>query len=231
MPTDIGSGQGGWWARNFGGWLADGGPVEPGKYYTVGERGPETFVPTAPGHIVPNGGGLGGLGGMGGGGLGLGGMGGGGVRPVGLGGGGMQMPRWGGGGGFGGGLGGMQMPRFLGGGGLGGLGGGGVRPGGLGGGGMQMPRWGGGGGFGGGRADGGPVEPGQYYTVGERGPETFVPAVPGHIVPEGARTIPDRNAPAWEGARTIPDPMDWATSRQRIMDWERDFFGGRKLRR
>jgi hypothetical protein len=53
MPTDIGSGQGGWWARNFGGWLADGGPVEPGQYYTVGERGPETFVPAVPGHIVP----------------------------------------------------------------------------------------------------------------------------------------------------------------------------------
>jgi hypothetical protein len=40
-----------------------------------------------------------------------------------------------------------------------------------------------GGSFGGGLADGGPVMPGQYYTVGERGPETFVPAVPGHIVP------------------------------------------------
>jgi hypothetical protein len=37
----------------FGGGLADGGPVMPGKYYTVGEQGPETFVPTVPGRIVP----------------------------------------------------------------------------------------------------------------------------------------------------------------------------------
>jgi hypothetical protein len=36
-----------------GGGLADGGPVTPGKYYTVGEQGPETFVPDVPGRIVP----------------------------------------------------------------------------------------------------------------------------------------------------------------------------------
>lgn len=36
-----------------------------------------------------------------------------------------------------------------------------------------------------GRATGGPVNPGQPYRVGERGPETFVPTVPGKIVPAG----------------------------------------------
>lgn len=34
-----------------------------------------------------------------------------------------------------------------------------------------------------GRASGGPVNAGQPYKVGERGPETFVPTVPGKIVP------------------------------------------------
>jgi len=38
-------------------------------------------------------------------------------------------------------------------------------------------------GFGGGKAAGGPVSPGRFYTVGERGPERFVPDVPGVIVP------------------------------------------------
>ncbi len=36
-----------------------------------------------------------------------------------------------------------------------------------------------------GRATGGPVNSGQPYRVGERGPETFVPTVPGKIVPGG----------------------------------------------
>lgn len=43
-------------ASAFGGFRANGGPVYPGSYYTVGERGPETFVPNVPGFIVPNGG-------------------------------------------------------------------------------------------------------------------------------------------------------------------------------
>jgi hypothetical protein len=34
-----------------------------------------------------------------------------------------------------------------------------------------------------GRATGGPVNAGQIYKVGERGPETFVPTVPGRIIP------------------------------------------------
>lgn len=36
-----------------------------------------------------------------------------------------------------------------------------------------------------GRATGGPVNAGQAYRVGERGPETFVPTTPGRIVPAG----------------------------------------------
>ncbi|MGE0828939.1 MAG: tape measure protein [Hyphomonadaceae bacterium] len=39
--------------------------------------------------------------------------------------------------------------------------------------------------FGGGKASGGPVSPGHWYNVGENGPEKFVPAVPGFIVPNG----------------------------------------------
>lgn len=44
----------------FGGGKAGGGEVGPGKWYMVGERGPETFVPKVPGVIIPNGGRVGG---------------------------------------------------------------------------------------------------------------------------------------------------------------------------
>lgn len=37
----------------FGGFRADGGDVETGKAYVVGERGPELFAPTMPGTIIP----------------------------------------------------------------------------------------------------------------------------------------------------------------------------------
>jgi hypothetical protein len=40
----------------FGGGRALGGPVNAGTSYVVGERGPELFVPTASGKIIPNGG-------------------------------------------------------------------------------------------------------------------------------------------------------------------------------
>lgn len=52
---------------------AVGGPVTKGQVYTVGEKGPETFVPDQNGTIIPNGGTLGGLGGISGGGGGTGG--------------------------------------------------------------------------------------------------------------------------------------------------------------
>ena len=38
----------------FGGFRAKGGPVQPGRAYVVGERGPELMVPQVPGTIVPN---------------------------------------------------------------------------------------------------------------------------------------------------------------------------------
>ena len=38
----------------FGGFRANGGPVQPGRAYVVGERGPELMVPQVPGTIVPN---------------------------------------------------------------------------------------------------------------------------------------------------------------------------------
>ena len=40
----------------FGGFRAAGGPVSSGNSYVVGERGPELFVPSSNGTIVPNGG-------------------------------------------------------------------------------------------------------------------------------------------------------------------------------
>lgn len=43
----------------FGGGKAEGGPVEPGRGYIVGERGPEWFMPRSAGTIIPNGAGAG----------------------------------------------------------------------------------------------------------------------------------------------------------------------------
>ena len=40
----------------FGGFRADGGPVNRGSAYVVGERGPEMFIPDTSGTIIPNGG-------------------------------------------------------------------------------------------------------------------------------------------------------------------------------
>lgn len=53
-----GGGLGGFVASlfSFGGGKAAGGPVDTGRSYRVGERGPETFVPLQRGMIVPNGG-------------------------------------------------------------------------------------------------------------------------------------------------------------------------------
>ncbi len=39
----------------FGGARATGGPVDPGRAYVIGERGPELFVPRHGGTIIPNG--------------------------------------------------------------------------------------------------------------------------------------------------------------------------------
>jgi hypothetical protein len=86
--------------------------------------------------------------------------------------------------------------------------------------------------YGGARADGGPVTPGKYYTVGEQGPETFVPSVPGRIVPadqlmpmyrEPDRPIPaDQLMPMYrEPGRPIP-----ADQLMPMYRGARDFFGG-----
>jgi len=50
----VRGGGGGGGGLSFGGFRANGGPVVPGKYYTVGERGPERFYPGVAGRIVPN---------------------------------------------------------------------------------------------------------------------------------------------------------------------------------
>ncbi|HAH08685.1 MAG TPA: phage tail tape measure protein [Alphaproteobacteria bacterium] len=39
----------------FGGARAQGGPVDPGRAYLVGEQGPELFVPGASGTVLPHG--------------------------------------------------------------------------------------------------------------------------------------------------------------------------------
>ena len=45
----------GFLGKAFGGFMANGGPVSGGTPYIVGERGPELFVPSRSGTIVPNG--------------------------------------------------------------------------------------------------------------------------------------------------------------------------------
>lgn len=44
----------GWFGSIFGGKRAAGGPVYPSNAYLVGEKGPEMFVPSGAGRIVPN---------------------------------------------------------------------------------------------------------------------------------------------------------------------------------
>jgi lambda family phage tail tape measure protein len=57
----FGGGTGGNFLTSlFGGFRAAGGPVNPGKAYVVGEKGPELFVPRTPGGIIPNGADMGG---------------------------------------------------------------------------------------------------------------------------------------------------------------------------
>jgi tape measure domain-containing protein len=52
VVSSIGSGIGDWLGGLF---RADGGPVTGGKPYIVGERGPEWFVPSQSGTVLPNG--------------------------------------------------------------------------------------------------------------------------------------------------------------------------------
>ena len=52
VPTGAGGGLD--FSGIFGGGKASGGPVDPSKFYVVGESGPELFVPDTAGKIVPN---------------------------------------------------------------------------------------------------------------------------------------------------------------------------------
>jgi hypothetical protein len=76
--------------------------------------------------------------------------------------------------------------------------------------------------FGGGRANGGPVNGGTSYIVGERGPELFVPNTSGKIIPNGGMgsgggsviNLTVNGAIDAEGtARTIIDVLNRSTSR------------------
>lgn len=51
---NIISSIGTWLGGMFGGARASGGPVSAGKVFAVGERGPELFIPSVPGVIMPN---------------------------------------------------------------------------------------------------------------------------------------------------------------------------------
>ena len=52
--SDLFSGIGDFFSGLFGGARAAGGPVAAGSTYLVGEQGPELFVPSSSGSIVPN---------------------------------------------------------------------------------------------------------------------------------------------------------------------------------
>jgi SLT domain-containing protein len=49
-----GSSGGGLLSSLFGGARAGGGDVDPGKFYLVGEKGPELVVPRGAGTVIPN---------------------------------------------------------------------------------------------------------------------------------------------------------------------------------
>lgn len=54
-------------AKSFGGFRAGGGPVSSNRGYIVGENGPEYFLPSTSGTIIPNGGSVGAMAGIAGG--------------------------------------------------------------------------------------------------------------------------------------------------------------------
>lgn len=62
--------------------------------------------------------------------------------------------------------------------------------------------------FGGFRQHGGPVTPGRAYVVGERGPEVFMPRVPGTVLPSGAGggvTVVINSRPVFQAGMTPTD--------------------------
>jgi len=50
----TGAGGAGFSYTSYGGPRANGGPVDPSRWYMVGENGPERFQPDVPGRIIPN---------------------------------------------------------------------------------------------------------------------------------------------------------------------------------
>jgi TP901 family phage tail tape measure protein len=52
--------------------------------------------------------------------------------------------------------------------------------------------------FGGGKANGGGIDPSNWYVVGERGPEIFAPGVSGTVIPNGGRGAPRDNGGVME---------------------------------
>lgn len=57
--------------------------------------------------------------------------------------------------------------------------------------------------FGGGKATGGPIDPSNWYVVGEKGPELFAPGVSGTVIPNGGRG----SRPTGGGiAQIVPSP-------------------------
>lgn len=81
-----------------------------------------------------------------------------------------------------------------------------------------------GGGRGGGRATGGPVKEGVAYTVGEHGPETFVPGKSGTIVPHKGKATPKKeglpvfvtNWPSGSGVGGSTDALNAAAEKWRL---------------
>lgn len=75
--------------------------------------------------------------------------------------------------------------------------------------------------FGGGRATGGPVDPGRFYLVGERGPELLVPRGSGSIVPIGtADSASGRGAAPQVTVNVINQAGAGVTVRQTGVSWD-----------
>ncbi len=86
-----------------------------------------------------------------------------------------------------------------------------------------------GGGYQPGRASGGPVMAGMAYTVGERGPETFVPSSNGNIIPNGSGGM-NINGPIYV---TANNPKQFLSELQRLAkrgaSQQRGRLGGQNL--
>jgi TP901 family phage tail tape measure protein len=82
---------------------------------------------------------------------------------------------------------------------------------------------------GGGKAGGGPVEPGSYYVVGERGREIFAPSVPGQIIPTDriSQAAPAQQGPAPQVNIINVESMEQALAAMRSSEGQRIIFNSR----